>query len=219
MSSSTPASTSATASPPGTSSSRSPAIPSPDPLTNTIQPADPAVDRCLVDRDTRAKWLSANPGASHPFQKASSESSTAQPTSQNRLSTDRVVSSIPKASTSYPSSEGSAPYSAPPLSARSDLQSSLSHPGGKEASRDESKWVYPSEQQFFQAMLRKQHNPKAADMRTIVPIHNAVNERAWEEVLAWEGSRGSGCGGPRLISFSGRPKDRSPKAWIKTIFG
>jgi cytochrome c heme-lyase len=57
-------------------------------------------------------------------------------------------------------------------------------------------------------------------MRTIVPIHNAVNEKAWEEVLMWEaGMGGDRCGGLRLISFVGRPKDRTPKAWVKTMFG
>jgi cytochrome c heme-lyase len=84
------------------------------------------------------------------------------------------------------------------------------------------KWVYPSEQQFFNAMLRKNHNPKPKDMKTIVPIHNAVNEKAWEEVLAWEaGSRGSEkCRyGPGLLSFSGRPKDRTPKAWMNVMLG
>lgn len=47
-------------------------------------------------------------------------------------------------------------------------------------------WVYPSEAQFFAAMERKNHNPQSADMKTIVPIHNAVNERAWGEVMGWE---------------------------------
>lgn len=51
---------------------------------------------------------------------------------------------------------------------------------------DTENWVYPSEAQFFAAMARKQHNPQAPDMRVIVPIHNAVNERTWEAVKAWE---------------------------------
>jgi cytochrome c heme-lyase len=84
----------------------------------------------------------------------------------------------------------------------------------------ESNWVYPSELQFFQAMLRKNHNPNAADMATIVPIHNAVNERAWAELLKWEkGQGGEKCGGVKLISFKGRPRDRTPKAWINTALG
>lgn len=45
---------------------------------------------------------------------------------------------------------------------------------------------------FFEAMKRKGHDPQAADMRTVVPIHNAVNERAWAEI---KGGRSPGCGG------------------------
>ena len=80
--------------------------------------------------------------------------------------------------------------------------------------------MYPSEQQFFNAMMRKNHNPRAEDMRTIVPIHNAVNEKAWEQILWWEAGMGSErCGGPRLSSFTGRPRDRSPKAYAMGLLG
>jgi len=85
---------------------------------------------------------------------------------------------------------------------------------------DGSNWVYPSESQFFNAMARKNHNPQATDMKVIVPIHNAVNERAWAHVMTWEaGQGGDKCGGVKLVSFKGRPQDRTPKAWIKTMFG
>ena len=47
-------------------------------------------------------------------------------------------------------------------------------------------WVYPSEQMFFDAMRRKNWAAKEVDMRTVVPIHNAVNERAWAQILEWE---------------------------------
>ena len=47
-------------------------------------------------------------------------------------------------------------------------------------------WIYPSERMFFEAMKRKGHDPEATDMRTVVPIHNAVNERAWAEIKKWE---------------------------------
>ena len=43
-------------------------------------------------------------------------------------------------------------------------------------------WMYPSEQMFFNAMQRKGWRPSEGDMRTVVSIHNAVNERAWSEV-------------------------------------
>lgn len=52
-------------------------------------------------------------------------------------------------------------------------------------------WVYPSEQMFFDAMRRKNWDPKEVDMKTVVPIHNAVNERAWSQILEWERNTGS----------------------------
>jgi cytochrome c heme-lyase len=40
---------------------------------------------------------------------------------------------------------------------------------------------------FFDAMRRKGHDQvETADMKTVVPIHNAVNERAWKEIKEWE---------------------------------
>lgn len=85
---------------------------------------------------------------------------------------------------------------------------------------NDSNWVYPSEAQFFAAMARKNHNPQAADMKTIIPIHNAVNERAWSEILKWErGKGGDACGGVQLVNFKGRPNDRSPKARLNELLG
>lgn len=84
----------------------------------------------------------------------------------------------------------------------------------------EGNWIYPSEAQFFAAMARKNHNPEAADMKTIVPIHNAVNERAWAEVLKWEAGRGGEtCGGIRLVTFKGKAKETSPKARWNMLLG
>ena len=85
---------------------------------------------------------------------------------------------------------------------------------------DGSNWVYPSQAQFYAAMERKNHNPHAPDMQVIVPIHNAVNERAWAELMKWEaGQGGEKCGGLKLVSFKGRPKDRTPKARLKMLLG
>lgn len=85
---------------------------------------------------------------------------------------------------------------------------------------DKENWVYPSEAQFYAAMTRKDHNPRAPDMRVVVPIHNAVNERAWSHIREWEAGRGGErCGGVRLVSFKGRPGEPSPKARILTLLG
>ncbi|KAI9446668.1 cytochrome C1 heme lyase [Lactarius indigo] len=85
---------------------------------------------------------------------------------------------------------------------------------------DKENWVYPSEAQFYAAMARKNHDPKAPDMSVVVPIHNAVNERAWSHIQQWEAGRGGErCGGVRLVSFKGKPSVPSPKARILTLLG
>jgi len=81
-------------------------------------------------------------------------------------------------------------------------------------------WEYPSEAQFFAAMARKNHNPQASDMSAVVPIHNAVNERAWFHVLDWETGRGGeACGGIKLVTFKGLPNQLSLRARWKTLWG
>ena len=73
---------------------------------------------------------------------------------------------------------------------------------------------------FFDAMKRKSFSPSAPDMRTIVPIHNAVNERAWAQIKDWEAPYASAsCGGPRLASFSGLASAMTPRARWNTWMG
>jgi cytochrome c heme-lyase len=80
-------------------------------------------------------------------------------------------------------------------------------------------WVYPSEQMFFNAMKRKGWEPKEEDMRAVVGIHNAVNERTWAEVMKWEKMHAAACGNPRLVRFQGRPTDFSPRARLNSLLG
>jgi cytochrome c heme-lyase len=104
-------------------------------------------------------------------------------------------------------------------------------------------WVYPSEQMFWNAMLRKgwrwdnadNANAEAAkagdgkkssvispkDMQDIIRIHNTNNELAWREVLKWEMAlHGKECpAGPQLARFGGRAKDFSPRARIRHWMG
>ena len=188
--------------------------------SSTLPPQHPvpagSADQCPVDHTTRSAWLAANNAAPHPLAPeapANAEASSSRPGLLSRLSNERVISSIPRSSSSpnQPSPE-------PSLPANSNGTTYSSNDGGHQD--ENGKWVYPSEQQFFNAMMRKNHKPQARDMRTIVPIHNAVNEKAWEQVLMWEAGLGADrCGGPRLVSFVGRPKDRTPKAWIMTALG
>ncbi|KAI8980472.1 cytochrome c/c1 heme lyase-domain-containing protein [Pilobolus umbonatus] len=75
---------------------------------------------------------------------------TKQPDQKIDLPTERVISSIPKASTA------------------------------------DSKWEYPSPQQFYNALRRKGWETPEEEIETMVNIHNFLNEEAWNEVLKWE---------------------------------
>ncbi|KAI5712616.1 hypothetical protein M8J76_002809 [Diaphorina citri] len=86
-------------------------------------------------------------------------------------------------------------------------------------------WVYPSQQMFWNAMLRKgwrwkDDDLQPKDMDDIIKIHNANNEQAWQEVLKWEALHAHECSYPKLKSFGGKAKDYSPRALIRHwIFG
>lgn len=56
-------------------------------------------------------------------------------------------------------------------------------------SSDEDKnWVYPSQQMFWNAMIKKgyrwdEDRLNQEDMDNIIRIHNSNNEKAWDEVV------------------------------------
>jgi cytochrome c heme-lyase len=143
----------------------------------------PAADACPVDHTTRSSWR-----AFLPFGSGTADASSSSHTAD-----------APAPPGAHPSLSGAREVSSIPR-------------GTADAPGADARWVYPSEAQFFAAMARKQHEPQATDMRVVVPIHNAVNERTWAEVLRWEAGRADACGGPRLVSFKGRPGDLSPRA-------
>lgn len=85
-------------------------------------------------------------------------------------------------------------------------------------------WMYPSQQMFWNAMLRKgwrwkDEDIKAKDMEDIIKIHNANNEQAWKEVLKWEALHAKECDCPKLKSFGGKATEYSPRARIRQLMG
>ena len=76
------------------------------------------------------------------------------------------------------------------------------------------RWVYPSEQQYFNAIRRKGYNPSEADIPATLYIHNHVNEESWRRIILWEKIRANE--NPTLRRFVGRPKDVSPQAFINS---
>ncbi|OCT51705.1 cytochrome c1 heme lyase [Cladophialophora carrionii] len=174
--------------------------PSASTSTSTSAPAPTSVE-CSSDR------IDQSP--SPPTAASQSAYSPSRP-----LSHDRVVSSIPRAI-----SGGS---SGPSTPANSESETGA-HPSGN--------WIYPSESQFFHAVMRKQtlsaSSPEtlASSISSIIPIHNAVNERAWALIKEWESpatqaTRTPSCAGPKLLKFQGLGAGaQSPKARILGLCG
>ncbi|KAI1506672.1 cytochrome c and c1 heme-lyase [Biscogniauxia marginata] len=159
------------------------------------------------------------------FSRPSDPSSRQPPTANPLLGTEREVSTIPRTSVPSPFSPSSST-----ASGITDTDTTTTIPPRRPAANHEQEtgadaasgnWIYPSEKMFFEAMRRKGHDPRTADMRTVVPIHNAVNERAWAEIKAWEAPwvQGTSCDGPRLHSFSGLSTHMSPRARVNTLLG
>ncbi|NP_001087149.2 cytochrome c-type heme lyase [Xenopus laevis] len=92
-------------------------------------------------------------------------------------------------------------------------------------SNTEKNWIYPSEQMFWNAMLRKgwrwkEDDLKPDDMANIIKIHNKNNEQAWSEIQKWEALHAKECPcGPSLIRFGGKAKEYSPRARMRSWMG
>ena len=90
---------------------------------------------------------------------------------------------------------------------------------------DEDTWTYPSPQMFYNALARKNklEGAREEDIETVVTIHNNMNENTWSQILAWESLHDPSARGPgrepKLLRFTGRPHDLSPKAQLKMLCG
>lgn len=137
--------------------------------------AQPA--QCPVDHKSPAPTSQSWTQTFGSYLPWSSSSSPSQPvpsaavSAHDGLGTDRVISTIPRTSgpAACPVEHGA--------SANAEIESGAHESGN---------WVYPSEKMFFEAMKRKGYDARETDMKTVVPIHNAVNERAWHEIQKWE---------------------------------
>lgn len=110
------------------------------------------------------------------------------------------------------------PFSLPTTRQLSTIPRAVPGPDGKPF------WEYPSQQMFWNAMLRKgwrwqKDDLQPKDMDDIIKIHNANNEQAWQEVLKWEALHARECGNPKLKSFGGKAQDYSPRAKIRSWMG
>ena len=168
---------------------------------------------CPVDHATRERYLEESKcPVDHNAQKtyldmAKSQATYQKQTAKYTLSNEREVSSIPRY---YLDQENI------------DMPES-SHASADVASNGENDkhWVYPSPQQFYNAVRRKNHNAREEDMEVVVPIHNAVNEEAWRRIKEWEDAWKSDADAPspQLVNFVGRPRDITWRAWFRGLAG
>lgn len=85
---------------------------------------------------------------------------------------------------------------------------------------DEGVWEYPSPQQMLNAMLRKGGEVPEDAVESMVDVHNFLNEGAWQEILKWERPYVESTHvAPRLLKFTGRPNDLSPRARYYQFLG
>ncbi|CCH40738.1 Cytochrome c-type heme lyase [Wickerhamomyces ciferrii] len=162
-------------------------------------------DKCPIDHEARAKWVEIGKQQEKP-----------KPTpiqKQNFIQHDVEITSNTNHSSENLSNDPPIYLTNTPLPEDREI-SSIPRTGA------DANWIYPSQKQFFEAMKRKNWDPNASDMGTVVPIHNAVNERAWYHILKWEEGQGSDeCGGVKLTSFKGDSKALTPKARLKLLLG
>eukprot|EP00929_Paragymnodinium_shiwhaense_P047030 TRINITY_DN23883_c1_g1_i1.p1 TRINITY_DN23883_c1_g1~~TRINITY_DN23883_c1_g1_i1.p1 ORF type:complete len:249 (+),score=48.75 TRINITY_DN23883_c1_g1_i1:80-826(+) len=82
----------------------------------------------------------------------------------------------------------------------------------------EGNWVYPSPQQFYNALLRKNKEAEAETMDAVVRVHNVTNEKTWDKIMEWEKMHEKTCPTPTLARFVGKCEDPSWGAWWSNKF-
>lgn len=83
---------------------------------------------------------------------------------------------------------------------------------------DKTNWVYPSENMFWRALERKNKTYGATkeDMRSVINVHNSVNEETWRKIIRWEQTHFSQTEQPILHQFYGKYSHKSFKArWLR----
>jgi cytochrome c heme-lyase len=80
-------------------------------------------------------------------------------------------------------------------------------------------WEYPSPQQFYHALLRRNKTAEEDSMDSVVFVHNQVNEDSWKQVLEYEKLYEKQCKEPSLQRFVGKSEEPSPKAWMRSKLG
>ena len=136
-------------------------------------------------------------------------SSEAKPVQKER---DNIPASLEEAAkhAQTPHPEQKLPLSVHRASSSIPRGESDENPHHQRGADDSSTWIYPSEQQVFNAMKRKGWKGVEEEaIPSFLQIHNSVNERSWRQLCEWESGDDI-----QLVRFQGRPNELTPKAWI-----
>lgn len=172
---------------------------------------------------------SSNPPPECPMHKKNTESEC--PMQKNRTSSSDKINY----SNMMPLEARQSPSPGQPFPLSVDRQRSTI-PKAEPKDENDKYWVYPSEQMFWNAMIRKGwkwndavegkddesgQKFEAHDMSSIIKIHNFNNEMAWKEILKWEMAlHYNECPtGPKLKRFHGDAKKYTPRARIRSLMG
>ncbi|SBS88563.1 cytochrome c heme lyase, putative [Plasmodium ovale curtisi] len=79
-------------------------------------------------------------------------------------------------------------------------------------------WLYPSSQQFYNSLMRKNKDIDKNYIDAVVSIHNEVNEESWKQILKYEYMHKKKCNHVTLQRFLGKFDDLSLKAKIRSTF-
>lgn len=143
------------------------------------------------------------------------------PTSSSQrgaLSLERTFSTIPRSRSNSDASAGKGGAGACPVKHDTLDSKGKGKAAAEQQEEDTETWVYPSPQQFYNALARKGKEAPEESIDMMVHIHNFLNERAWQEVTRWEDRR-SPNERIELAKFEGRPQDLSPKARFHLFLG
>lgn len=181
-------------------------------------------DKCPVDHTKRAAWMQkmSQPEPSSPQE---AEKCPVDHLARSKwLSSVTVSASPPEEAIEVPQGCDSKTLAAEPKYATDAALPTEREISSIRRTDSGGNWVYPSQKQFYEAMKRKNWNPDTADMQTVVPIHNHVNELAWRHIMLWERAHLEAaeqkCGGISLTSFKGDAKKLTPRAWFRlTVLG
>lgn len=182
-------------------------------MVATAEKGSDDTSKCPVminDKEIDTKTGSMTVPAS--IEEAAKYEQTPQPDQRMMLGTHRQVSSIPRTDQNSSSTVSSTTDSPSIATTKTPITTTKTNttPHHQLNVKNNEKWVYPSEQQLFNAMRRKGYNNVPEETIPIVlQIHNNINERTWNHIKDWENNSNI-----HLSKFIGRPKDMSPKAFF-----